>query len=71
AFFWLFQIPPLPHNQTLGDAALFIHNVLRWPLYALIAVHLLGVLVHVAWLRDSTLDRMLPAQRRLLSGSES
>jgi cytochrome b561 len=71
AFFWLVQIPPLPHNQTVGDAALFIHNVLRWPLYALIALHLLAVLVHVAWLRDSTLERMLPAQKHLLSGSES
>lgn len=71
AFFWLVQIPPLPHNQTLGDAALFLHNALRWPLYALIAAHLLGVLLHVTWLRDSTLERMLPARKRLLDGSEA
>jgi cytochrome b561 len=69
AFFGLFQVPALPHNEALGNAAIFTHNLLRWPLYGLIAAHLAATVLHVAWLRDGTLERMLPVQRRVTLGT--
>jgi cytochrome b561 len=65
AFFGLFQIPALPHNQIVGNAAMFIHNLLRWPLYGLIAAHLAATFFHVTWRRDGILERMLPVQRHV------
>jgi cytochrome b561 len=62
AFFGLFQVPALPQNQALGNAAIFTHNLLRWPLYGFVAAHFAATLLHVAWFRDGTLERMLPVQ---------
>jgi cytochrome b561 len=67
-FFGLFDLPGLPDNKSLSDAARLVHNTVHWAVYALIAVHLGASAWHVAVLRDGTLDRMLPAQQA--AGSE-
>lgn len=61
-FFGLFQLPALPHDEALAHAAAFVHNTLRWLVYALILGHVGATVWHVAWRRDGTLERMLPAQ---------
>jgi len=62
-FFDLFTFPALPHNETPGMIGDWVHLVTgQWLVYALIALHILGVAWHVAVKRDGTLERMLPEQ---------
>jgi cytochrome b561 len=61
-FFGLFDLPALPRNTTLAHDATFVHNTLRWLVYALILGHVGATVWHVAWRRDGALERMLPAQ---------
>ena len=63
-YFWLFPIPGLAENEDLHKLFERVHLVGQWALYALVLLHLVGVVWHVAVRRDGVLDRMLPAQRR-------
>ena len=63
SYLWLFNVPALPKNAVLAAAAKWVHVVTgQWLVYALIAIHLLATIWHVAARRDGVLSRMLPAQ---------
>jgi cytochrome b561 len=51
------------NNRPLGDIHENIHLWGRWIVYALIALHLGGIVFHVSWRRDRLLERMLPRPR--------
>ncbi|SDR41022.1 cytochrome b561 [Rhizobiales bacterium GAS113] len=61
-FFGLVDLPALPDNRALSEAARFVHNTTSWAVYALVATHIGAAAWHVAVFRDGTLERMLPAQ---------
>jgi cytochrome b561 len=61
-FFGLFDLPALPSDHTLSEAARFVHNTASWAVYALVAAHIGAAAWHVAVFRDGTLERMLPVQ---------
>jgi cytochrome b561 len=61
-FFWIFQLPLIPENKPLSEAAAKVHLTMQWLVYALIALHVLGAAWHVFLRRDGLLDRMLPRQ---------
>ena len=61
-YFGLFTIPGLPENKPLAQAAVTVHVLTQWLVYLAIVMHLLGVVWHVAFRRDGTLERMLPRQ---------
>jgi cytochrome b561 len=59
--FGLLPIPPLvPHDPALARSATAVHILGRWLVYALVALHLCGVALHVVVRRDGVLGRMLP-----------
>ncbi len=61
--FNLVRLPRIAFGQrAIGDIAEQVHELCRWILYVLIALHLGGVAYHVAVARDGLLDRMLPPQ---------
>ncbi len=63
-YFGLFTLPGLPHSKQAASAAFWIHVVTgQWAVYALIALHLLATVWHVAIRRDAVLERMLPPER--------
>ncbi|HKM63706.1 MAG TPA: cytochrome b [Acidisphaera sp.] len=63
-FFGLFQLPVVTEDKAFAHAAMTVHLVTQWVVYLVIALHLLGVVWHVAIRRDGTLERMLPRQTR-------
>lgn len=52
-----------PKDQAKADLFATLHDLGRWPTYALIVLHLLGVAFHLIWAKDGMLDRMLPEQQ--------
>ena len=62
SFFGLFELPALPRNDAVSDALLAVHLAGQWLLYAVVALHVLATVWHVAARRDGTLERMLPPQ---------
>ena len=62
-YFGLFTLPGLPKDDALARAAYWTHVAVgQWLAYALILLHLGATVWHVAVLRDTVLDRMLPEQ---------
>ena len=61
-FFYLFDIPALPRNDALHEAAEAVHVLGQWAVYTLVVIHVLASAWHVAIRRDGVLDRMLPRQ---------
>ncbi|WP_428377362.1 cytochrome b [Lichenicoccus sp.] len=60
-FFGLFPLPGLPHNKAVSSDAHWVHVAIgQWAVYALIVLHLLATVWHVAVRRDAVLGRMLP-----------
>lgn len=66
-YFWLFSIPGFEKNPELHEAFEKAHLAGQWAVYALVLLHILATVWHVAIRRDFVLDRMLPEQdpRRL------
>ncbi len=64
SYLGLFTLPGLPHNKAVAGAALTVHLLVQWAVYALVALHLLATTWHVAVRRDGLLARELPAQTR-------
>lgn len=62
SYFGLFDLPALPENKSLDDAAETAHLLGQWAIYALVALHVLATVWHVAVRRDGLLSRMLPPQ---------
>jgi cytochrome b561 len=60
----LFDLVPLPQlvgqDKGLSDFYGDLHLAGQWAVYALIVLHLAGVVMHVIWGRDGVLGRMLP-----------
>ena len=61
-YFWLFYVPQPPLMPALAHAALRVHLIGQFLVYAFVALHVLGAGWHVIVRRDATLDRMLPEQ---------
>ena len=62
-YFGLFTVPGLPHNEAVAGIGYWLHVVTgQWAVYALIALHLLATVWHVAIRRDAVLSRMLPPE---------
>jgi cytochrome b561 len=68
-YFWLFYWPQPPLVPALAHAALRIHLIGQFLVYAFVGIHILGAGWHVAMRRDATLDRMLPSQTARPAGS--
>lgn len=62
SYFGLFDLPALPKNDALDDIAKALHLLGQWGVYALVALHVLAVVWHMAVRRDGLLNRMLPPQ---------
>lgn len=62
SYFGLFDLPALPENKGLDDAAKTMHLVGQWGIYALVGLHVLATAWHVAVRRDGLLSRMIPPQ---------
>jgi cytochrome b561 len=62
SYFGLFDLPALPQNDVLRNAAGSVHLAAQWMLYALVSLHIGATAWHVAVLRDGLLNRMLPPQ---------
>lgn len=63
SYFWLFDLPALPQNETFSDLADRLHLLGQWAVFALALLHLAAVVYHVGWRHDGLLDRMLPPLR--------
>jgi cytochrome b561 len=64
SFFGLVEIPPLlPADPRVSQVAVAVHRVGHFVIYALVAVHVIGALMHLAWRRYPILERMLPPRR--------
>jgi cytochrome b561 len=64
SYFGLFTLPSIPPSQSLQALGRSVHHTVQWAVYALIALHVLAAVWHVAVRRDGLLDRELPPQRR-------
>lgn len=62
SYFGLFDLPALPADKRIDDIARTLHLLGQWAVYALIGLHVLAAVWHVAARRDGLLDRMLPPQ---------
>ena len=62
----LFNLIPTPEifakNDRMADLFAWLHDLGQWPVYALIVLHLVGVVFHLVWAKDGVLNRMLPEQ---------
>jgi cytochrome b561 len=58
----LFNLPELPKDKVLGDAANVLHHLGQWALYTLVGLHVGATVWHVAIRRDGLLNRMIPPQ---------
>jgi cytochrome b561 len=63
SYFGLFTLPSIPPNHDLEALGRSVHLTVQWAVYALIAVHILATVWHVAVRRDGLLERVLPAQQ--------
>ena len=64
-YFWLFYWPQPTLSLAVTHAALGAHLMGQFFVYAVVGLHLGGVVWHVVIRRDGTLERMLPAQVEL------
>ncbi len=62
SYLGLFDLPALPENKGLGETAQTAHLLGQWGIYALVALHVLSTVWHVAVRRDGLLGRMIPPQ---------
>ena len=62
SYFGLFNIPGFPENKALDQIAENIHLLGQWGIYALVGLHVLATVWHVAIRRDGLLSRMVPPQ---------
>lgn len=62
-WFRVFNLPGFPHDEALGKLGDTIHVCCQFALYALVGLHVLATVWHVAVRRDGMLERMLPPQR--------
>jgi cytochrome b561 len=53
----LFNLPGLPKDKALGDAAKVLHVLGQWGIYALVSLHVGATVWHVAIRRDGLLSR--------------
>ncbi len=60
--FWGVPLPNLPKNEGLAKLAGTAHVLSSYAVYALIGLHILATVWHVAVRRDGLLQRMIPAQ---------
>ena len=58
-FDWLGVPHPIPRSESLADTAKSIHATLRYPLVALIAIHMGAALQHAFIKRDGVFQRMM------------
>nr|WP_321984163.1 cytochrome b [uncultured Lichenicoccus sp.] len=59
--FGLIPLPDLPNSKPVSHAAHWVHVAIgQWTVYALIVLHVLATVWHVAVRRDAVLGRMLP-----------
>ena len=61
---WGLPLPGLPKDEAVSALARATHHGAQWLVYALVLLHILAVVWHVAIRRDGTLGRMLPEQTR-------
>jgi cytochrome b561 len=61
-FFGLFTLPQMAKNEALAKLADRIHVFGQYAVYVFLALHILGVIWHVAFRKDGVLERMLPEQ---------
>ncbi|KKB80913.1 cytochrome B561 [Devosia soli] len=54
---------PVPRSDSLAETAKAIHATLRYPLIALIILHIAAALQHAIIKRDGVFQRMLPGAR--------
>ena len=64
SYFGLLNLPGLPQDKALGDAAKVLHLLGQWGVYTLVGLHVGATVWHVAIRRDGLLDRMIPPQDR-------
>jgi cytochrome b561 len=63
-WFGLFDVPKLAApNPALRETMEEAHELLFWALVALVLVHAGAALYHHLFMRDATLQRMLPGRR--------
>jgi cytochrome b561 len=62
SYFGLFNLPGLPQDKPLGDAAKVLHLLGQWAVYTLVGLHVGATVWHVAIRRDGLLNRMIPPQ---------
>jgi cytochrome b561 len=62
SYFGLLNLPGLPQDKALGDAAKVLHLLGQWAVYTLVGLHVGATVWHVAIRRDRLLDRMIPPQ---------
>ncbi len=62
SYFGLFNLPALPENKGLDDIAKAVHLAGQWGIYALVGLHVLATVWHMAVRRDGLLSRMIPPQ---------
>jgi cytochrome b561 len=62
----LFNLIPTPQlvakNDKIADLFGNLHALGQWAIYALILLHIAGVVFHLVAKKDGVLGRMLPAQ---------
>jgi len=64
SFFGLFPISPvLQENNRLSEAAIAVHLVGQFLLYALVVIHVAAALMHRIVRRNGIFERMLPRRR--------
>ena len=60
-FNWIPTPQPVAPDKGLGQLFIGLHVAGQWAVYALIVLHVAGVVFHAIWGRDGVLGRMLPA----------
>lgn len=63
SYFGFVSLPGFTKNEALDNAAKGLHLAGQWAVYALVGLHVLATIWHVAVRRDALLARMLPEQR--------
>jgi cytochrome b561 len=61
-YFGLFTLPSIPANETVAKVGVWLHVATgQWAVYALISLHILATVWHVAVRRDGVFERILPS----------